>query len=313
MRIILRFLGSRANQMLFKFIASILIIYLSLTVILFFTQRKLLYFPTTNSPSEQFLKTEGLQYWQIKDNDYYGFISLEPKSNSKGQPFPALKRSSDPADVPSAKERAAMRGLWLTAFRGTIIVFHGNANLAHNLYYNSRALTARGYRVLLAEYPGYGKRKGKPSEEALISSARKIVKSIHTEYGEPIYLWGESLGSGVVAATVADSSLPVAGIVLITPWDTLSNLARYIYWYFPVRWILLDKFDNLENLKYFKGKVAILIAEKDEVVPPHFGLNLYQSIENDKKLWTFKNAGHNNFPIDSNEAWWQEVLDFIAE
>ena len=265
--------------MLFKFIASIFIIYLFLTLILFFTQRKLLYFPNTNSPSEQFLKTEGLQSWKVKDNDYDGLISLEPKNNSKG----------------------------------TIIVFHGNASLAQDLYYNSRALTARGYRVLLAEYPGYGTRKGKLSETVLVNSAREIVNGIYLEYGEPIYLWGESLGSGVVAATVADTNLPVAGIVLITPWDTLSNLAQYIYWYFPVRWILLDKFNNLENLKSFKGKVAILVAEKDEVVPPQFGFNLYQSIENDKKLWTFKNAGHNNFPIDSDEAWWQEVLDFIAE
>ena len=265
--------------MLFKFIASIVVIYLFLTVILFFTQRKLLYFPTTNLPTKQFLKTEGLQYWKVKDNDYYGFISLKPKEKAKG----------------------------------TIIIFHGNASMAHDLYYYSRALTARDYRVLLAEYPGYGARTGKLSEAVLVSSAREIVNSIYREYGEPIYLWGESLGSGVVAATVADSSLPVAGIALITPWDTLSNLAQHIYWYFPVRWLLLDKFDNVENLKSFQGKVAILVAEKDEIVPPQFGFNLYNSIENDKKLWTFKNAGHNSLPIDSNEAWWQEVLNFISE
>ena len=265
--------------MLFKFIASIVVIYLFLTVILFFAQRKLLYFPTTNLPTEQLLKTEGLQYWKVKDNDYYGFISLEPKEKAKG----------------------------------TIIIFHGNASMAHDLYYVSRALTARGYRVLLAEYPGYGARKGKLSETVLVSSAREIINSIYLEYGNPIYLWGESLGSGVVAATVADSSLPVAGIVLITPWDTLSNLAQSIYWYFPVRWLLLDKFDNIKNLKSFSGKVAILIAEKDEIVPPQFGFNLYNSLTNQKKLWTFKNAGHNSLPIDYNEAWWQEVLDFITE
>lgn len=265
--------------MLFKFIASIIVIYLFLTIILFFAQRKLLYFPSNNLPTEQLLESEDLQYWKVKDNDYYGFISLDTQEKAKG----------------------------------TIIVFHGNASLAHHLYYNSRALTARGYRVLLAEYPGYGGRKGKPSEAVLVNSAREIVNSVHREYGEPIYLWGESLGSGVVAATVADSSLPVAGIVLITPWDTLSNLAQSIYWYFPVRWLLLDKFNNVENLKFFSGKVAILVAQKDEVVPPQFGLNLYDSIENDKKLWTFKNAGHNSLPIDPNEAWWQEVLYFITE
>lgn len=148
---------------------------------------------------------------------------------------------------------------------------------------------------------------------AFVADARKIINNIYQEYGSPIYLWGESLGCGVVAATVADSTLPVAGIVLITPWDSLANLAQSIYWYFPVRWLLLDKFDSVNNLKSFKEKVAVLIAQNDEVVPPQFGLNLYESIASEKKLWIFKNAGHNSFPINPDALWWQEVLDFVSE
>ncbi|VEP11469.1 conserved hypothetical protein [Hyella patelloides LEGE 07179] len=263
--------------MLFRFIAFTLVIYLSLTIALFFAQRKLLYFPTNSLPTEQLLQTEGLQDWQVENDDYRGFISTKSQENPKG----------------------------------TIIVFHGNAGTAYNRTYYSRALTARGYRVLLAEYPGYGNRKGKPSEAVFIADAREIVNSIDREYGTPIYLLGESLGSGVVAATVADSTLPVEAIVLITPWDSLANLAQSIYWYFPVRWLLLDKFDSLNNLKSFKGKVAILIAEKDEVIPPKFGLNLYESVESKKKLWIFENAGHNSFPLNYQETWWQEVIDFL--
>ncbi len=266
-------------QMVLKFIVSSLVIYLVLTIILFFTQRKLLYFPTTNLPNEELLQAEGLQYWNLTNNNYSGLISTEPKNNLKG----------------------------------TIIVFHGNASTAEDLDYYTRALTIRDYRVLLAEYPGYAGRKGQPSESILVSDSRDIVKLIYQEYGEPIYLWGESLGSGVVAATVADPSLPVAGIVLINPWDSLANLAQTIYWCFPVRLILLDRFNNINNLKSFNGKIAILIAEKDEVIPPKFGLNLYDSVTSDKKLWMFKNAGHNSFPNNPQESWWQEVIDFMSK
>ena len=264
--------------MVLKFVAFLLFIYLVLIVTLFLGQRKLLYFPAHNLPTEQFLQSEDLQYWKTQD-DYYGFISIKPQKKA----------------------------------RGTIIVFHGNAGTAHNRNYYSRALTPRGYRVLLAEYPGYGDRKGKPGETAFVADARKIVREIHEAYGEPIYLWGESLGSGVVAATVADSSLPVSGIVLITPWDSLANLARSIYWYFPVRWLLLDKYNSVKNLQSYKGNVAILIAQKDEVIPPKFALNLYESVASNKKLWTFDNAGHNNFPIHHDAYWWQEVLNFISK
>ena len=262
-----------------KFIVSSLVIYLFLTVILFFAQRKLLYLPTTSLPTEKSLQAEGLQYWNLSDHDYRGLISTEPKNNAQG----------------------------------TIIVFHGNASTADNLNYYSRALTIKGYRVLLAEYPGYAGRKGQPSESILVADAREIVHLMYQEYGEPIYLWGESLGSGVVAATVADPTLPVAGIVLINPWDSLANLAQTIYWCFPVRLILRDRFNSISNLDSFKGKVAILIAEKDEVIPPKFGLNLYDSVTGDKKLWMFKNSGHNSFPNHPQEAWWQEVIDFMNQ
>ena len=264
--------------MLLKFIVSILVIYLGLTVILFFSQRKLLYFPSNSLPNEESLQAEGLQYWNLSDHNYGGLISTEPKYNAKG----------------------------------TMIVFHGNASTADDLNFYSRALTPRGYRVLLAEYPGYAGRKGKPSESTLVSDAREIVNLIHQEYGEPIYLWGESLGSGVVAATVADSTLPVAGIVLINPWDSLANLAQTIYWGFPVSAILLDRFDSIRNLKSFNGKVAILISDQDDVIPPKFGFNLYDSVTSDKKIWMFKNAGHNSFPNTPQESWWQEVIDFLT-
>ena len=263
--------------MFFKFIAFFTFIYLFLTATLFLFQKSILYFPAYDLPTEQLLQSENLQYWKPQDGCYYGFIS---------QPQKAL---------------------------GTIILFHGNAGTAHNRNYYSRALTHKGYRVLLAEYPGYGNRKGKPSEKTFVTDARKIVNLVHEHYDEPIYLWGESLGSGVVAATVADSSLPVAGIVLITPWDSLANLAQSIYWYFPVRWLLLDKYNSIKNLQSYQGKVAVLVAQKDEVIPFEFGLNLYKSIETEKKLWAFENAGHNNFPVKPDASWWNEVLEFISK
>ena len=269
----------KLGPMLLKFIISILFIYLGLITTLFFAQRKLLYFPSKSLPNEKLLQLEGLRYWNLSNNSYRGLISIEPKNNAKG----------------------------------TMIVFHGNASTADDLNYYSRALTARGYRVLLVEYPGYAGRTGNPSESVLVADAREIVSLIDQEYGEPIYLWGESLGSGVVAAAVADSTLPVEGIVLINPWDSLANLAQTIYWGVPVRAILLDRFDNMTNLKSFKGKVAILISEQDEVIPPKFGLNLYNSVTNTKKLWIFKNAGHNSFPNATQEIWWQEVVDFISK
>ena len=267
------------KSLIIKIIGFILIVYLTISLILFLAQRKLLYFPNTIFITEELLKERGLEYWISKDDNYRGLISRQPHDNVKG----------------------------------TIIIFHGNAGSAIDRSYYSDVLVKLGYRVLLAEYPGYGGRSGKPSEKVFVADARKTIKLIHQEYGSPLYVWGESLGSGVVASTVSDSKLPVDGIVLITPWDSLPNLAKTLYNSFPVKWLVLDKFDSVNNLKSFPGNIGILIAGKDEVIPPDLGNNLYKSLpDNNKKLWFLENAGHNDWIYYLDDSWWEEVLDFLA-
>ena len=267
------------NSLPFKIIVFIIIVYLTITLVLFLAQRKLLYFPTTSFPPEELVKSRGLEYWVSQDNNYRGLISKESQDN----------------------------------FKGTIIVFHGNAGTAIDRSYYSDALVKLGYRVLLAEYPGYGGREGNPSESVFVADAREIIKLIQQEYGNQIYVWGESLGSGVVASTVSDSTLPVDGIVLITPWDSLANLAQDTYSFFPVRWIVLDKFDSVENLKSFKGNIGILIAGEDKIIPAKFGNNLYESLPDaNKKLWFLENAEHNDWIYYLDDSWWQEVTDFLV-
>ncbi len=266
-------------KIIVKIIGFILIIYLTLTVILFLVQRKLLYFPNSNFPTAKSVKVRELEYWVTQDNNYRGLVSRQPQDNVKG----------------------------------TIIVFHGNAGAAIERSYYSDALVKLGYRVLLAEYPGYAGRKGKPSEEVLVDDARQTIQLIHQKYGNPLYVWGESLGSAVVASTVSDSRLFVDGIVLITPWDSLPNLAQSLYSFFPVKWLVLDRFDSVRNLKLFKGKMGVLVAGKDEVIPAKFGKNLYESLPNThKKLWVLEQAGHNSWIEHINDSWWQEVISFLV-
>lgn len=140
-----------------------------------------------------------------------------------------------------------------------------------------------------------------------------MVDLAHSEFSPPIYLWGESLGCGVVTALAADSAVPIAGVSLVTPWDSLPALAQSIYWYFPARWFVLDKFDNVKALQSYPGPVAVALAERDEVIPIRHGLKLYEAVTSSKKLWLFENAGHNSWPVQPEAPWWREVMAFLAE
>jgi pimeloyl-ACP methyl ester carboxylesterase len=199
-----------------------------------------------------------------------------------------------------------------TGDRGTIIVFHGNAGSAfHRLHY-IEALERLGLRVVLAEYPGYGAREGRPSERAWIEDAKTTLRWAERDFGGPLYLWGESLGCGVATALAADPTLPVEGLALITPFTSLLDMAQAIYHFYPARWLVRDRYDSIANLQGYHGPVAIVVAGNDELVPREQADRLYGSVNTEKKMWVFEDAGHNSWPAGAEEMWWQEVTVFLG-
>jgi len=249
-----------------------------LGLFVFIFQRKLLYLPNKIQFSEERAIDEGLLYWPSFEN-FRGFISQETPGEAKG----------------------------------TIIVFHGNAGAAFHRSFYAKALSIQHLRVILAEYPGYGGRAGQPSEDVLVTDALETIKLAHQEYGEPLYVWGESLGAGVVSSAVRESDIPIKGMVLFLPWDSLPSLAQTHYWYLPTRWLVLDKYNIIENVQGFEGNIAVILAENDEVIPLQHGKKLYDSLTAKKKLWLFEGASHNEMPVEPELNWWKEVVAFVSQ
>jgi len=258
----------------------ILLIYAVVVMLAYLFQNRMIYLPNRTSLETMRHTAEiySLKLWPREDIHYRGFIS-----------------QNSPETV-----------------KGTVIVFHGNAGSAHDRIYYIQPLQRLGYRVLLAEYPGYGARSGKTGEKSFIADGRSIVREVKKEFGEPVYLWGESLGGGIVSAITADQTLKIEGIVLLTPWNSLSATAQAHYWFLPARWLVRDRFDNIRNLKQFTGPVAVLMADQDTVIPNRLTLDLYKSITSPKRFWTFEGADHNNWSMDPGLNWWNEVMDFIS-
>lgn len=194
---------------------------------------------------------------------------------------------------------------------GTAVVFHGNGGTALDRSYYVRALGARGLRVVLAEYPGYGGRPGSPSEAALVKDGAATVRAVREQFDGPVIVWGESLGAGVAAAVVAQ--IPdgaVDAVVLVTPWDSLVETARASFGWLPVGLLLRDRYDSVANLSGFEGPVAVAVAERDQVIATERGVALFDALGAPKRLWTFAGAGHNTWPTEQGAAWWDEVIAF---
>lgn len=241
-------------------------------------QNRFLYFPSAEKPSARMLEYENMKLWQATSADYQGLIAAH--------------------DAPAPN--------------GTIVLFHGNGGTAADRGFYLEPFMKLGFRVILAEYPKYGGRPGKVGEKPFVAAGLEAVRFAFEQYKEPLYLVGESLGCGVAAAIAKQTSVPIAGIILITPWDTLASVAKSLFPFLPVQLVLTDKYDSIENLKSFKNMISVVGAEHDEILPIKHAINLYNALpEGRKRMWIIKGAGHNDWPMHTDAFLFKEITDFV--
>jgi len=172
-----------------------------------------------------------------------------------------------------------------------VIYFGGNAeDVSRSLPTLVDAFPERA--VFALNYRGYGGSTGRPSETALIADALVLFDRVHTEHPH-IAVIGRSLGSGV-AVHIA-SERPVERLVLITPYDSLLNLAAGQFRYFPIRWLLLDKFESWRYASKVTAPTRLIAAKHDEVIPFANTKSLYEHMPQSRATLTvIPGVGHND-------------------
>jgi pimeloyl-ACP methyl ester carboxylesterase len=152
-----------------------------------------------------------------------------------------------------------------------VIYFGGNAeNVSGSLPTLADAFPERSLYAM--NYRGYGGSTGKPSETAIIADAVALFDRVHLDHPRIIVI-GRSLGSGV-AIHIA-SERPVERLVLITPYDSLLTIAAGQFGFFPLRWLMLDKFESWRYAPKIKIPTLLIAAQNDEVIPYASTKSLY--------------------------------------
>ncbi|MFC5513937.1 alpha/beta hydrolase [Massilia jejuensis] len=120
------------------------------------------------------------------------------------------------------------------------------------------------HALYLLHYRGYTGSTGKPSEQALVADALRLFDRVAAAHAE-VVLVGRSLGSSI-ALQVA-SRRPVHKLVLVTPFDSLAGLAARQFPFFPVRWLLRDRYEAAPHAPRVRAPTLVLAAGQDEIVP----------------------------------------------
>lgn len=260
--------------------------YLILCVALYASQDRLLFFPTLAAAGE----------FDAAARD----AGFEPWTNARGERIGWKSPAHPGADA--------------------LLILHGNGGhaLARNyaaLRRDDTSLRPPGdapFQLFLLEYPGYGARPGPTSAETLVAAAVDGIDVLTAE--DPrrrIFLFGQSLGTGIACAAAAERPERIAGLALLTPFDSLARAAGHHYPWLPVRLLLRHRLDSDRNLARYRGPVAFLVAGRDGTTPPALAERLHAIYPGPKRLWLAPEASHNDF--DLLLAPWPEVQRWLRD
>ncbi len=181
-----------------------------------------------------------------------------------------------------------------------LLYFGGNAERIEA----NRADFARwfpGHRVYLLAYRGYGASDGAPTAAALKADALALYDTVAARHpGLAIDVLGRSVGSGV-ASHVAGHR-PVARLALVTPFARLDHVARDHVPWLPVGLLLREHFAPAEDLARFDGRVLVLRAGRDTVVPARHADRLAAGLPQSAQVVSLPDAGHNDLHLDPRYA-----------
>jgi fermentation-respiration switch protein FrsA (DUF1100 family) len=240
----------------------LLLLYAGVVAYIYSIQRQLIYFPshTYETPREA-IAAPTLEEFPVTTTDS---IAL------KGWYAPATKRKL------------------------TLVYFHGNGDDLKSSAPIAKLYIDAGYGLLIGEYRGYSGLPGTPTEAGLYDDARAYLKALIAAGVDPhdIVLFGYSLGTGVASQMATE--FPVGGLILLSPYRSLPEVAANQFPFLPAKQLVKDRFETTRKIRAIKAPLLIANGERDEVIPPVQGRDLFALANEPKEFFTAAQAGHNN-------------------
>jgi fermentation-respiration switch protein FrsA (DUF1100 family) len=180
--------------------------------------------------------------------------------------------------------------------RGAVLYCHGNAgDLAGRGRVVRELAEAVGESVLIFDYPGFGKSEGCPTEPGCHAAADAaydwLVREQHLR-PEDILIYGESLGGGVAVHLAARQ--PHRALILVRTFTSLPDVAQNLAPWLPVHALMVNRYDNLEEIAKCKQPIFIAQGDRDCLVPFAHGERLYAAAGGRATFFPLRGADHND-------------------
>jgi len=185
--------------------------------------------------------------------------------------------------------------------RGALLFLHGNAgNISHRLD-SLLIFHDLGLAVFIIDYRGYGRSKGKPSEQGTSLDAEAAWQYLVDERGisaDDIVVFGRSLGAAV-AAHLAAVRQPGA-LVVESGFTSVPDMAAAQYPFFPIRWLCRFQYNTERYLQLVSCPLLVIHSPDDEIVPFRFGRRIFEAAGQPKQFLEIRGNHNDGFLVSGS-------------
>jgi pimeloyl-ACP methyl ester carboxylesterase len=190
--------------------------------------------------------------------------------------------------------------------RGTVVLFHGNAENVRTHAAALLWLVQDGYQLVAFDYRGYGQSTGEPSIPGVNEDGLAVLDAVFRMEGvdpDAVAVLGQSLGGAIAVYAVARSphKPQVKALVIDSAFAGYRRIVReklqsvIVTWPFavPASWTVEDRYSPEAWIGSISPvPVVVIHGTGDAVVPFADGEELYRLAREPKGFWAVEGAGH---------------------
>ncbi|MGB5362554.1 MAG: alpha/beta fold hydrolase [Aureibaculum sp.] len=192
-------------------------------------------------------------------------------------------------------EKVTINGLHFKTNKPKGIVFYlkGNSKSIKGWGKFAVDFTFHGWDVLMMDYRGFGKSKGKRTQQLMKDDVQAIYNIIKEKVDEKyIIVYGRSLGTGL-ATKIASVNNPRM-LILACPYYSMSNNAQRYLPFIPLGLVMRYTMPTYKWIKYVKCPIKLIHGTNDRIIPMKSSIRLSRINPKLTRLYPVIGGGHKN-------------------
>ena len=191
-----------------------------------------------------------------------------------------------------------------------LLYFHGNGENLETVRQSGLLEELKGLQIpfLVVDYPGYGRSRGKASEQAIIDNSTRAANWLREKYRDhQLILCGWSLGASVAIQTAANAKAD--GLIALSAWTSLRDVAALHFSEWLVGLALQDRYNALDAASKIHMPALFIHGEEDDLIPASQGKKVAESIKPPARWKVLPYVGHND--LLAQTVVWNEISQFL--